>query len=380
MTIPHDNVSPRSHGEPQPGPADPAPATPPADEHEPEPNHHVWSHLFNLLVMVGGGIAVAVMMKRLGWSNAKRVFEGVGNWFFIILALDLIGMGFDAAAIRAFMRPEARMVSFWRVFAAQASGRAINIFVPGGVVGEATKISLLVSHAPRGRVLSSIVLFNLATFYISVAIVIVGVPITAFFVDLPHELAIVMWVGLAVLVPLVIVLAIIVKRGAAHTLLTSARAMRFVSDERATRWKAKLTELDQHLRALSSDKHGARAALGYLACERVIAWIATTATLHAIGQSISVTLLIGVLSVGVLISWISAIVPLGLGVADGSNYALFDALGASGAHGVFMTLLTRARTLSIALIGLGIMAITHLVNRIEIARRHRRFRERLANR
>jgi hypothetical protein len=81
-----------------------------------------------------------------------------------------------------------------------------------------------------------------------------------------------------------------------------------------------------------------------------------------------------VLSVGVLISWISAIVPFGLGIADGGNYALFDALGASGAHGVFVTLLNRARTLSIALIGFAIMAIAHLANRGEVRRRHRRYR------
>ncbi|HEY0255286.1 MAG TPA: lysylphosphatidylglycerol synthase domain-containing protein [Kofleriaceae bacterium] len=375
--LPHDSVAPQSIDKPAPDvPASEAPVAKPADE--PAPSRHVWSHLFNIAVLIGGGTALAIMMRRLGWDNAKTVFEGVGMWFFIILGLDLVGMCFDAAAIHAFMRPEARMVSFWRVFAAQASGRAINIFVPGGVVGEATKITMLVSHAPRGRVLSSIVLFNLATFYISVEIVVVGVPITAFFVDMPHQLAVVMWVGLAVLVPLVIALAVVIHRGAGSTVLSSARRMRLISAERATRWKARLAELDKHLRDLSSTSPGARRALAFLAAERVIAWIATTAVLHAIGHGLSVTLLIGVLSVGVLISWISAIVPLGLGIADGSNYALFDALGASGAHGVFVTLLNRARTLTLALIGLAIMAITHLVTRLEVRSRQRKFRERLA--
>jgi uncharacterized membrane protein YbhN (UPF0104 family) len=335
--------------------------------------------VFNVAVLVGGAIGVALMMHQLGWANARDVFENVGGWFVLILALDLAGMALDAGAIHRFMRPEARMVSYWRVFAAQASGRAINIFVPGGVVGEATKITMLVSHAPRDRVISSILLFNLATFYISVAIVLVGVPITALVIDLPHQLAIVVWVGLAILVPLVIGLAIVIRRGAIDTLLTGLLALRFISAERATSWRTRLAELDRHLRELQSDASpGTRLALVLLACSRIVAWAATTVVLAAIGVKLRATLLVSVLSVGVLISWISAFVPFGLGIADGGNYALFDALGASGAHGVFVTLLNRARTLAIALIGLVIMAAAHTANRISIVRRHRRFTTRLA--
>jgi hypothetical protein len=89
-------------------------------------------------------------------------------------------------------------------------------------------------------------------------------------------------------------------------------------------------------------------------------------------------LLVGVLSVGVLVSWMSAVVPFGIGIADGSMYALFDVLGASGAHGVFVTMLGRARSLSIALIGLAIMAVAHSANRVSVGRRNRRIAARSA--
>ena len=82
-------------------------------------------------------------------------------------------------------------------------------------------------------------------------------------------------------------------------------------------------------------------------------------------------MLVGVFSVGVLIGWISAFVPFGLGVADGGNYALFNVLGAAGMHGVFVTLLGRARSLTLALLGLLVMAAGHTSSRIEIARRNR---------
>jgi uncharacterized membrane protein YbhN (UPF0104 family) len=347
-------------------------ATPAA---EVAPSHHVWSHVFNILVLVGGVIALSVMMERLGWDNARAVLVGVGGWFWLILALDLVGMALDAGAIHAFMRPEALMVSYWQVFAAQASGRAINIFVPGGVVGEATKVSMLVTRAPRDRVLSSIVLFNLATFYISVAIVLVGVPITLLMVDLPHDLEIAVWIALVVLVPIVVVIAVIVHRGAINTALGTLRRVGVISKERCARWRASVGELDNHLKELHSDKSpGTRSAFGLLLISRLVAWIATIVVLGSIGVTLHLTVVIGVLSVGVLISWISAIIPFGFGIADGGNYALFDALGASGAHGVFVTLLNRARTISIALIGFAIMAIAHFANRGDVRRRHRHYR------
>jgi uncharacterized membrane protein YbhN (UPF0104 family) len=337
-----------------------------------KPEHHLASHIFNVVVLVGGAIGLVVLMRQLGWDQAKDVFQHVGAWFGVILALDITGMALDARAIHSFMRPEQRMVSYWRVFAAQASGRAINIFVPGGVVGEATKLSMLVSHAPRARVLSSIVLFNLATFYISVAIMLIGVPITALTVPLPHQLAVAVWVGLAVLVPLVVAVGVIIHRGAFGTAVSTLRGARIISAERAKNWKARLAELDKHLRRIhSDDTGGVRTGLVLLLVSRVVAWTTTAIVLHAVGVTLSVKLLVGVLSVGVLVSWISAVVPFGIGIADGSMYALFDVLGASGANGVFVTMLGRARSLAIALIGLAIMAVAHSANRVSVARRNR---------
>jgi len=83
-------------------------------------------------------------------------------------------------------------------------------------------------------------------------------------------------------------------------------------------------------------------------------------------------LIIGVLSVGVLIQWISQIVPMGLGLADGGNYALFDLVGATGAYGVVITVLNRARSITVAILGLGAMAVLHTVNRLALARMRRK--------
>jgi uncharacterized protein (TIRG00374 family) len=333
---------------------------------------HLASHVFNIAVLVIGVVVLAWLLDKLGWDNVKRVMRGVGAWFALIVALDVAALACEAAAIREFMRPESRMIAYWRVLAAQASGRAINILTPGGALGEATKVTMLVAHVPRGRVVSSIVLLNLASFYLSVAILIVGVPITALLVDLPHELEIVVWTGLAVLVPLVVGLGVLIQRGALGTVLAAGKRARLISAERAERWSTRLADVDRRIRELQTDRTaGTRMGLLLVCAARACAWSATTVVLYTVGVHVGFTVLCGVFSVGVLIGWISAIVPFGLGVADGSNYALFDVLGAAGAHGVFVTLLGRARSLTLALLGLLVMAAGHTSSRLEVARRNR---------
>jgi uncharacterized protein (TIRG00374 family) len=328
-----------------------------------------------MLVLVVGIGALAWMMHELGWRDARDVFENAGAWFPILVGLDLISMCFDAAGIHAFMQPESRMVSFWRVLAAQAAGRAINLLTPGGALGEPTKVTMLVGHAPKTRVISAIILYDLATLYMSVAILAVGVPITLLLVDLPHNVAVLVWTTLAILLVAVGVVGWIVHRGAIGSTLDVLATARVIKRERAEKWKKAVGDVDAHLRELHSNSAGTRTALVHLVISRLFTWAATAVTLHVVGVELSAKMLVGVLSVGVLVNWISGIIPLGLGIADGSNYALFDALGASGANGVFVTLLNRARLVTVALLGLLAMGIAHAANRVSIARRHRKFAE-----
>jgi uncharacterized membrane protein YbhN (UPF0104 family) len=342
------------------------------DHHE----RHLASHVFNLAVMVFGAGALTWMMHQLGWAQLRSVISGVGSTFAIILALDAAAILLDAKALHTFMRPEARMVSYWRVVAAQCSGRAVNIVTPFAALGEATKLTMLVTHAPRARVLSAIVLANLAGLYLSVAVMLIGTPITVLVVDLPHPLKVTVAVGLAILVLLMVALGVLVRRGAASTITAVLRRVRLVSAARLERWQDHLRDIDRHIGELHSARSaGTWKGLLWVLASRLVTWTATMTLIHAVGVTITPRLVIGVLSVGVLISWIASVVPLGLGLADGGNYALFDLLGASGAHGAFVTMLNRVRSLLVALVGFVVMAIVHAINRVSLARLHRRLRK-----
>ena len=119
-----------------------------AGENVPAGKKSVWSTIFNLAMFVIGAIALAWMLRSTSWPELWSVIRGVGGWAALILALDLVSLTLDAAAWHAFMRPEARMVPFWRVLGAWSSGRAINVLTPGGALGEATKVTMLMNHVP----------------------------------------------------------------------------------------------------------------------------------------------------------------------------------------------------------------------------------------
>ena len=287
----------------------------------------------------------------------RRVLGDVGPVARVIVGLDLASMACDAAAIHAFMQPEARMVSYVRVLAAQASGRAINVLTPGGALGEATKVAMLVASAPRAHRVVDRAL-NLVTLYLSVVILFIGVPLTALLVDLPPSVAIVAWIGLAVGS---------CARDRARGADPARRPRRRCSPARGASApsRPRACGVDRATRRPRPPpprpaKPGRRNARRRSSvASRLCSWTATTTVLIAVGAPISATLLVGVFSVGILIGWVSSIVPLGVGIADGGNYALFGVLGATGAHGVFVTLLGRARSLIVALIGLAVMAAAH---------------------
>jgi uncharacterized protein (TIRG00374 family) len=334
-----------------------------------KPERHLASQIFNLVMFVIGGIALWWMLRSLGWDRFLDMVDNVGWWFVAIIALDLTSLCFDAAALHAFMRPEARMIKYPRVLAAQASGRAINVLTPGGALGEAIKLTMLVSHAPRARVLSSIVLLNLSMFYISVAVMMIGTPLTFLLVDLPNTVKIAAGVGFAVIIPLMIALGFVIKRGATSTIVDIIRRTRLISADRSAKWKEKLVEVDKHIRELHKNRSaGTWKGILWVGASKLALYTSTIILLVAVDIDLNPALVIGVFSVGVLIQWISSIVPMGLGLADGGNYAMYKVLGSSGPHGMAVTMLNRARSVTVAILGLGAMAVMWVANRIVQAR------------
>jgi len=100
-----------------------------------------------------------------------------------------------------------------------------------------------------------------------------------------------------------------------------------------------------------------------IAGSRLLHFAATIAVLRAAAVPMTAPIVIGMLSVGIIVLWMSNIVPLGLGLADGTNYVLYGALGSSPLAGLAFTMVNRTRTCVLAAMGLTVMAIANLFDR-----------------
>ena len=345
-----------------------------------EPKKSIWSTVFNLAMFVLGAVALTFMLRTTKWSDLSDTLIRVGNYAPIIIALDLVALCFDAAAWREFMRPEARMVSYPRVLGAWASGRAINVLTPFGALGEPTKVTMLYDRIPKARLLSSIVLLNATVLYFSVSVMLIGIPITLLLLDLSHPVKVAIGVGVAVIIPLMVMLGVVIHRGAVSTLVGSLRRAKIISVERATHWKTKLVDVDKHIRELHNSKtSGTRRGILFVVASKLVTYTSTMLLIHAVGVDLRPALIIAVLSVGVLIQWVSSIVPLGLGLADGGNAALYVLLGATSQQGLFVTMLNRVRSVTVAILGLGAMAVMSGLTRWQQTLIKRKIREMKAN-
>lgn len=314
-------------------------------------------------MLVVGVVALGFVLDRLGWSGTRRVVVGTGMWFAVIAAIDLLSMMCDAFAVQGFLRAKVD-ISYWRVFGAQASGLAINRLTPGNSLGEPVKVTMLSRHVPTEQAVSAIVMFNLTTIYLGIAAIVVGVPVTALTLDLPERITLIVWIALGVLVVIAIAIAVLVRRGALSTLIDGLAILHIISTQRAERWRAKVLTIDRRLRELGDAKaSGLRRGLAGVIGSRVFNWIGTLVILHAADIPFTAPLVVAMLSVGILISWLSNVLPLGLGLADGTNYALYGLLGASPESGLVFTMVNRLRTVVLAFMGLAIMAIANAMHR-----------------
>jgi uncharacterized membrane protein YbhN (UPF0104 family) len=321
------------------------------------------STIFNAIVLAIGVVAFAIVSWHLGWTAMRNVIATTGAWFAVIAAIDLVSAMCDAFAIHGFIRPKQR-VSYWRVYAAQLSGMAINRLTPGNSLGEPVKVTMLVRTVAVDTAVSAVVLFNLTTMYVGIASIVIGVPLTALLLDLPPRVALLVWIGLGVLVTIAVAIAILIKRGAIATLIDALVGVRIITSDRGDRWRAKIVAIDARLRGIGDARSsGIARGLGGVLGSRVINWVGTIVVLYAADIPMTAPLVIASLSVGILVTWMSNIIPLGLGLADGTNYVLYGLLGAAPVAGLLFTLLNRLRTVVLALLGLTVMAIANALHR-----------------
>ncbi len=325
---------------------------------------HPAARAVNLIALAVGVVALVFVVRALGWNGMRQAIVGTGGWFAVIAAIDLIGSSCDSLGVYAFVRPHTP-VRYRHVFAAQLSGIAINRLTPGNTIGEPVKVAMLVREDVPGDVaVSAIMLFQLVTLYVGIAVIAIGVPLSALMLDLPADIERAVWIALAVLIAVAVALAILVRRGALGVLVSLLARIRVISTARATRWHGAVASIDERVMRIGQLRApGLGLALVGVIGSRVANLAGTVVVMHAGNIPLTAPLIVASLSVGILVTWLSNVIPLGLGIADGTNYVLYGIFGATPIAGLLFTMVNRFRTVVLALSGLLVMAIANALHR-----------------
>lgn len=321
-----------------------------------------WAKWLSRILIVVALVAMTATIWTVGPSTIVAHLRTIGWWFAGILAIEVVITGLDAAAIFTLARGSDDGVRYGHVLVAQVAGRAVNAVTPGGSLGEALKTSLLTEAIPTNRAVAAVIYCNLASLIYSLLLVAVGAPLTALFLDLPPPFT----GGLAVAGGLAGVtalgLAVLIRRGMLSSLVGAGARLGVISAKRRRRWKKRLDNIDERLRGTAGG-HRRRVAAGFVLGSKLLTWFSMWFILSAAGYQASPGELAAMLSAGVVLGWLGQIVPMGLGVAEGGNFALFSALGAPPTFGVALALARRVNQILYAAVGFAVLGAWRLTTR-----------------
>jgi len=337
--------------------------------------------LVNIAFLLVGVVALVFMVRKLGVDAVAETIGSVRGWLIPLLLVSVAELFLNAGAIHVFMRPESRMVSYWRVLAAQLSGQAVNSVTPTGTLGEVVKTTILVGHAPRYRAVSSVIAYNIINLLASVLFLLFAMLVSLMSGKLPDKLQGIMLVTFAVLFVLTGLVLYIATHGMIRSIAAVARKLRIVSQKRREQLATKLEEFDDQVRLFGRRREANyTAAFIMIAASRIIGWFDLWLILYALGYSQGFVFVVMAAAAGMIIGTLAAVIPLGIGADEGGQAALFKLLGLGSLVGLAVSLTRRLRTVVIATLGLLVMFGLQLFDRQRYRRASAHIRDRARER
>lgn len=333
-----------------------AAATADADDESAAPS---WTRWFTLVSIVVALAALAFTVWSVGPRELLTQIIAIGWGFAGVLVIEAAATACDSAALSGFLGTGGRRPNYAYVLKAQIMGRAINAVTPLASLGEATKATSLMERTSSARAIGAVIRYNLASFGMKLAVIAIGAPLCALLLDVPSWLTLVFVIGGVVSIGILGAGMWLVGRGMLSSGVSLLRSIRVVSQERADRWWAQTRKIDKHLR--SDRAHPLRkrwAPAGWVALARSLNLVSLWMVVFAAGTLIGPGTMAAVSTAGQLINAIASLVPLGLGISEAGNAALFSALDEPSSLGVAMVLGQRISTLAYAAIGLSLIATT----------------------
>jgi hypothetical protein len=336
-----------------------AAATADADDDSAAPS---WTRWFTLVSVVVAIVALVITVWSVGTDQLLEQIVAIGWGFAGVIVIEAAATACDSAALSGFLGAGGRRPGYAYVLKAQIMGRAINAVTPLASLGEATKATSLMERTSSSRAIGAVLRYNLASFGMKLAVIAIGAPLCAVLLDVPAWLVYVFVIGGVVAIALLAGGMWLVGRGMLSSGVSILRSINVISRERADRWWARTRKIDRHLR--SDRAHPLRkrwAPAGWVALARALNLVSLWMVVFAAGTLIGPGTMAAVSTAGQLINALASLVPLGLGISEAGNAALFSALDEPASLGVAMVLGQRISTLAYAAIGLALIGTTAVI-------------------
>lgn len=320
-----------------------------------------WVTRVSLLI----GIAAFVTTVWLvGLGPIEHHLRSIG-WFFVVMcSVELLSSSLDGTAIYFMAHGEGR--PSWReAVVAQIVGRGVNAVTPGGNLGEALKIGLLSQRCPPGRIVAAVMYVGVVAIVITFCVIAIGSGATAFLFDVPPLGKVALLVAALVAVGIAIAIIVLVHRGMLTTISKVLARIRVISDERREQWDEALSGVDARLRG-SDDGEYRRHAIACIVISQTLQKGLLFFTILAAGYLLSPGQYLALLSAGQIVGWISSLVPMGLGMLEGGNVALFTLIGAPAALGLALAMARRVNQIVFASIGFFVLAADRVGTRVQL--------------
>ena len=314
-----------------------------------------WLRWITRISIVFGVAGIIVTAWVVGVDTIFDHLRAIGPWFIALIACEMIATFCDAYAVYLLTRGDGAP-SFRDVVVAQFAGRAVNSVTPASNLGEALKVSLLARNCSTSRVTAAVLYVVLAAVTMSLGVIAIGTVATAFMFSVPAIAKLALCAAALVSACLGATVIVLIRRGMLTTLTALLARVRLISKERQNHWN--------QLIAKDGSVPHRRGALIAIATSQLIQKALTYVTVLAAGYELGPGQFLALLSAGVVLGWISTIIPMGLGISEGGNVALFALIGAPTALGVALALARRVNQVVFAILGFTILTADRVASRV----------------
>jgi uncharacterized protein (TIRG00374 family) len=327
-----------------------------------------WLKWVTRISLAIGVVALVVTVWMVGPRALLAHLRDIGPWFGVLFAVELVVSLLDAGVIYSLTRGRGAPTGR-QVVVAQLAGRAVNSVTPAATLGEALRVSLLARHCSPQRVLAAVLFAAIGALVFGLAFLAIGALATPLLFALPPALELVFFSVGAASLACAIAVVLLVRRGMVSELARVARRLHLISHARHDRWREKLASLDRRLRGDDQREHR-RTAIALLFVSQVLQRVSIWLVLVAAGYSLSFAQVVGILSAGVMLGWLASIVPMGIGLAESGNGALFALLGAPTSLGVALALARRVNQIAFAVLGFSVLAADRVAHQVHASLLH----------